>query len=119
MKKKESDISNVHLHPGALSKSFSSSAFTFYLFLLGFASYHFYPLQGYSEKVCNFSIEKTAKLHSIIFFSHSLSFLSNSLCTSHFLSLYNVENSRVKGGAIANAARIRLTNTSHRTSISK
>lgn len=65
VRKKESDISNVHLHPAALSKSSSSSPFIFYPFLLGFASNSFVLHKDIGRRFATSSIAKTAKLRYI------------------------------------------------------
>lgn len=65
VRKIESDISNGHLHPAGLLKSFSSSAFTFYPFLLGFASNSFVLYKDIQRRFVTSRIAKTGKLHYI------------------------------------------------------
>lgn len=112
----KSAISNVHLHPEALSKCYSSSALTFYPFLQGFASNSF-VLYKYIWRFLTSSIAKTAELNHVknSFSSHSLSFLPSSLCTSHLLSLYNLENPPVNGGAIAHVQQAAANETNRIT----
>lgn len=115
----ESAISEVHLHPLALWKAFSSSAYTFYPFLLNFASNSVVFYKDIQRSFITSSIAKPAKLHYIKIFFLLTPSLVDSLCASHFSSLYNLENPQVSGGAIANAARVRFTNSSHVASSSK
>lgn len=121
MRRKESDISNVHLNPAALTKSFSSSAFAFCPFLLDFVSNSFVLYKDVWRRFVNATIAKTAKLHCIkIFFLLTPSLLFPVLSVLViFLSLYNLENPQVNGESTANAVRVRLTNSSQAASSSK
>jgi len=103
------------------SQKYSPSALMLYPFLLSFASKSsFVHYKDIWRRSVTSSVAKTTKLHYIkTFFLLSPSLPPQFFQYQSFLSPYDLKTPQVDGGAVANAARVRLCNSSHLASSSK